>query len=249
MVMRKMATFAAALTVLLLIITGCETPSGSKPRSTAGADEYISVVQQAVNHYQKDRGVLPIKNKPAGTPLYIEYPIDFSRLVGPYLNEVPSNAFENGGDFQYVLIHAETRPMVKLVDLVTFQQVQDIQSKVDKYIEKHYQVPSGAKVQPHVYRIDFKAIHVKQQQTFSVFTNQPADLLIDSNGKVLVNYTPDIMYYWNKKKDKTKQTGIDLRTLLVNATPFVPIDSLPYFWVNGQLQMKEVSALSKQKIG
>ena len=62
-------------------------------------------VQTAINQFQEDNdGILPIKNSDETTPIYQKYVIDFKRIVPEYMAEPPSNAFESGGVFQYVIV-------------------------------------------------------------------------------------------------------------------------------------------------
>ena len=65
---------------------------------------------------RKHRWLLPIKTRDE-TDIYIKYPIEFSKIVPAYTEKIPSNAYETGGIYQYVLMDVEENPTVKLVDL------------------------------------------------------------------------------------------------------------------------------------
>ena len=81
-------------------------------------DDQIQSVQSAVERFQEDNGgILPIKNSDEKTPIFQKYLVDFKRLVPQYIAEPPGNAFESGGVFQYVIVHAETDPAIKIFDL------------------------------------------------------------------------------------------------------------------------------------
>ena len=73
-------------------------------------------MQHAVDRFKKDNGgILPIKTKEANTPIYQKYLIDFKKIVHKYMPEIPGNAYESGGIFQYVLIDVETDPNSEIV--------------------------------------------------------------------------------------------------------------------------------------
>src|SRR5699024_12513284 len=74
------------------------------------------MVQNAVDKYQEDsEGLLPISTKESQRE-YLEYQIDFEKLVPDYLDERPENSYEAGGKYQYVIIDEEDDPKVKLAD-------------------------------------------------------------------------------------------------------------------------------------
>lgn len=70
------------------------------------------MVQEAVDTYQeRTDGLLPIKTKDQETPVFQKYPIEFSKLKEMnIIGELPGTSFENGGHYQYVIIHPETDP-------------------------------------------------------------------------------------------------------------------------------------------
>ncbi len=81
-----------------------------KARTEIPYDAQVKTVQEAVDTYQKDTGgLLPIKTKEEDTPSIRNIP-GFQKARPSYLNEVPGNAFESGGIFQYVIIDAEEDP-------------------------------------------------------------------------------------------------------------------------------------------
>ena len=71
-------------------------------------------------------GLLPIKTRELETDIYIKYPIEFSKIVPAYTEKIPSNAYETGGIYQYVLIDVETNPTVKLVDLRSAERIREL---------------------------------------------------------------------------------------------------------------------------
>ena len=77
--------------------------------------------------YQENNGgLLPIKTRDMETDIYIKYPIEFSKIVPAYTEKIPSNAYEKGGIFQYVLMDVETNPTVKLVDLRVAERIREL---------------------------------------------------------------------------------------------------------------------------
>ena len=77
------------------------------------------------------------------TDIYIKYPIEFSKIVPAYTEKIPSNAYEKGGIFQYVLMDVETNPTVKLVDLRVAERIRELNLRktINGYIP--YKDPVG----------------------------------------------------------------------------------------------------------
>src|SRR5690554_5013672 len=113
--MNRQIKFYFTLLLVIAVLSGCMYPEENLAQNQIPYEEQVSSVQNAVLKFQEDNnGILPIKTKDAETPIYQKYLIDFNRIVPRYLPEVPGNAFEAGGIFQYVLIDVETDPTVKL---------------------------------------------------------------------------------------------------------------------------------------
>lgn len=86
------------LFLCMLVLVGCVYPRSRMLQNAAPPVQQIKMVQDAVDQYQKDTGVLPIVTKPAVTPEFERYPIDFSRIVPRYIPYIPGAAFEEGGE-------------------------------------------------------------------------------------------------------------------------------------------------------
>lgn len=228
------------LAVLLLfwICSGCLYPVEERPQNPAAGKEYLLVVQNAVNEYQKETGLLPIRNSTLETPLYEKYIIDFKMLTNRgFLSEIPSNAFEKGGGNYYLILNEETKPEVKLLSLSLFQQVEKVQKWVDTYKAANYgKLPTGESAAPHFYWIDFKVLKEKEQQVRSLYTGNYLSLMIHESGRVVIDYAPDLMQLANKGVIKPTE-NTDLRVLLVEQFPFAPAKSYSYYWINNEPQI------------
>jgi hypothetical protein len=225
----------------LLLLTGCMYPDEMRKESQALPGEYTAVVQQAVERYKEASGVLPIKNSNVNTPLYEKYVIDLKKLMDSgYLSRLPDDAFESGGNYYYVLVDVEDKPRVKLMDLAAKQQVGDVQRVVDSYsFNNGGALPLGEQAADSFYRISYDQLGMKPVQVRSPFSRQYLSLLLHESGRVFIDYAPDIMQAKEKANIiETPDEEKDLRTWLVDASYFVPVDSMPYYWVEGQPKIK-----------
>lgn len=230
------AWLGAALAVVLCIaLSGCMYPNEMKKQNQIASGEYLLLVQNAIDQYKAKTSVLPIKNSDETTPLYEKYPIDFSKLKGRYLSEIPANAFENGGTAIYVLVDAETKPTVKMMDLTSFQQTVELQKRVDEYKSKNGgQLPLGDAVSQGFHYIDFGKLKIKPEQVRSMYSPQVfLPFLIHDSGHVVIDYAPEIMRIIDKQQLQGKlDASQDLRVLLVSNSNFVPSRSYAYRWQN-----------------
>ncbi|WP_426453558.1 hypothetical protein ACP26L_14720 [Paenibacillus sp. S-38] len=223
------------LVVLCGLLAGCLYPKEMRRQNQAASGEYILVVQNAIDAYKAKTGVLPIKNSTENTPHYEKYPIDFKKLEGRFLSEVPSNAFEKGGTATYVLVDVETKPAVKMMDIPSFQQVLDLQRDVDSYKIKNGSLPFGEAAAPGFYHLDFGKLGRAKLEVQSVYTrSMQLPLLLTEGGEVVIDYASEIMRLIDKKGLagglKAEQ---DLRELLVQESYFVPARSVAYHWQGG----------------
>ncbi len=100
--------------------------------------DQVASVQTAVDQFkQESGGLLPIKTKDMDTPIYQKYPIDFTKIVPRYMQDAPGNSYESGGIFAYVLVDAETKPTVKLLDLRMADTIQDVNVHLNIYRQNH----------------------------------------------------------------------------------------------------------------
>ncbi|MCZ8520545.1 MULTISPECIES: hypothetical protein [Paenibacillus] len=224
-----------ALLLLCVLLSGCLYPKEMRKQNQAASGEYLPVVQNAIDEYKAKTGVLPIKNSTETTPHYEKYPIDFKKLEGRYLSEVPSNAFEKGGTATYVLVDVETKPTVKMMDIPSFQHVLELQRDVDSYKIQNGALPFGEASAPGFYQIDYGKLNRAQLEVPSVYTRSMLlPLLLTEGGEVVIDYAPEIMRLIDKKGLQSQlDSRQDLRELLVQESYFVPARSAPYRWQDG----------------
>lgn len=221
--------------VMMLLLSGCMYPNEQKAQSQKASLESINTVQIAVNQYYEKNNVLPIKNSTMDTPIYEKYVIDFSKLIGFYLNDPPPNAFEKGGEDYYVLIDVEREPTVKLMNIVALQQVNDVQRSVDLYVSKYGKLPLAEETEsPGWYAIDYDLLNIEPFHLNSFYSPLDLSLMIHSGtGEVMIDYAPDIMRLIQEESLENLEQLHDLRELLVKDHLYVPIRSYPYTWING----------------
>lgn len=227
----------ALLIVPLLSLSGCLYPEEQTPGAEASARESVLTVQDAVDRYYEQTGVLPIENADEFTPLYEKYRINLSKLQSAgYLGSIPPNAFEKGGLFQFLIIDEETKPQVKLLDLVVHQQVGEVQKKVVDYFASNKGViPAGEQVYPGYVSIDFDKLGIRAPDIRSVYSRQPVNLIMDIAGKVYIDYGIDIVTAIGKS-ETTPEGDSDLRRYLIDASNYVPVKSVEYRWVDNAPQ-------------
>jgi hypothetical protein len=216
------------LSIFLLaavLLSGCMYPKEEMTQNQIPYKDQIQAVQTAVNDFQKDNGgILPIKTKDADTPIYQKYPIEFKKLAPKYLSEPPGNAYESGGIFQYVLVDVETNPTVKLLDLRMAETIRDIKLR----IKTNGYPPYKKQIAKNVYSVDYKQLgYEKSPYVVSPFTNQNLSLVITGDAEVFVDYSPDL-YQALKNEGREVEAGLDIRSVLVGNSMFVPAFSLPY---------------------
>jgi hypothetical protein len=219
----KMLVVLIAITAVFL--SGCMYPEDKLAKNQIPYQDQIHAVQQAVNSFKKDNGgILPIKTKEVGTPIYQKYPIDFKKIAPKYLAEPPGNAYENGGIFQYVLVDAETNPTVKLLDLRMAETIRDINIR----IRSNGYPPYKDTIADNIYSIDFKELgYKKPPYAISPYTNQNLPFVVTGDAEVFVDYRQDL-FQELKNTNKQVKPGDDIRALLVEDSMFVPAFSLPY---------------------
>lgn len=238
---RRLALKALAALLLVLSLGGCLYPDEQRKENQASVRESILLVQNAVDTYKQRTGVLPIKNSAADTPLYEKYVIDMRKLKeGQYLSQIPGIAFENGGSAMFVLVNPESKPEVKIMDLAAYQLTGDIQKWVDEYKAAHGgEPPKGEAVASHFYVLDFGKMGKKMQQAESRYSRQYLTFVVHESGTVAIDYAPEIMKAMTQQGMTSADPGTDLRSILVNGSPYVPVKSYPYHWINNQPTLSE----------
>lgn len=221
------------MALCLLALSGCAYPRAQMLQNAAPPVQQIKMVQDAVDQYQKETGVLPIVTKDADTPEFERYPVDFSKIVPKYIPYIPGAAFEAGGNYMFVLLNAETKPEVRLIDLTVSQGVQSMQEKVSRYFADKKEFPLGPKVGDGYYLIDFDKLHTGEESILSHFSGQPMSYIINERGQVGVDYSVDLALALKNAPEKPKQAG-DIRYVLADVSPLAPVKSFPYRLINGE---------------
>jgi len=213
------------LTCSMILLTGCMYPEDEQVQNETPYQDQVQSVQLAVTQYQEDKGgILPIKTSDETTPIYQKYLIDFKRIVPEYMAEPPDNAFESGGVFQYVIVHAETDPTVKIFDLRIAETLSELNLRVN--VQEY--PPFKEKISKNVYTLDYKKLGYEEEPyVVSPFTNNNLSFVINGNAEIFVDYRSDL-YEVLKQGEHEYQTGEDIRELLSKNSLFVPVYSLPY---------------------
>lgn len=234
--LRSARALLAALAALWTL-AGCGVYRGEVTKQGAPASgEYVALVQGAIDAYKQKTGVLPIKNSTESTPIYEKYRIDFKKLQDNHLlSVIPTNAFENGGSAMYVLVNVETKPEVKLMDLPTYQRVGALQNEVDAYMRDNGgQLPRADEVAPGFYSLDYAKLKRKPEELRSPYSRQFVGVVVHESGRIAIDYTQDIANAIAKSGGSQPDAKLDLRTILVAQSYFVPAWSFPYYWHDGK---------------
>ncbi|MBM7564480.1 hypothetical protein [Paenibacillus sacheonensis] len=233
---------AAAVIVLVFmaaLLSGCLYPKDQMGQFQKPPKDAILTVQTVIDQFQKDTGLLPIQNSEADTPVYEKFKVDFDKLQRMnYVSTIPESAYEKGGSYYYLVINEEKDPTVKLMNLVVYQKMNDLEASVKAYSDTHNgKLPAGKEMYPSFTAIDYDALDVKEPELRSVFTGSLLTAMMDPTGKVYLDYGPDIMQQKSKLPSGNElDPNADLRSLLVDASDFVPVKSPAYRLVNGDPQ-------------
>ena len=215
------------IAVVSLVLSGCLYPQGEKESKQIPYEDQLEAVQKAVDTYQaQSDGLLPIKTRDMETDQYIKYPIDFTKIVPSLTEKIPSNAYEQGGIYQYVLMDVDENPTVKLVDLRVAERIRELilRKTVNGTLPFKDPVEEGA----NVYEVDFKKMGLDKPLTVeSPYSEAHLPLVVGGDGKFYIDYSIDLSRIIDSENPSIEQ-GEDIRYLLVNEYPILPAYSLPY---------------------
>lgn len=185
----------------------------------------LSAVQRAVDAYQQDTGVLPIKNSEVDTDIFVKYQIDFFKLTnGGYIAKSPDNSFEQGGIFQYVIWDAEEDPTVKLIDLRMTERLREVNLR---FMSTEYP-QFKERIADYVYTINYDNIGYDTDIAVeSPYSSNLLPLIISTEGVVYVDYSIELQQFI-KENGLTPTPGEDIRYLVADESPILPAYSLPY---------------------
>lgn len=221
------------LIILPLGLAGC----GSSPRNQVPPQETVPAVQAAVDRYILTHKSPPIKPRTGVSGEYERYAVDFHALRQTLqLSEVPANAYESGGPYYYVLLQEPDGWQVKLIDMLVWQTVTDIQAKADTYRTQTGRVPAAAEHADGLYILDAEALGLDTHLVRSVYSPQMLPLVITEDGTVVIDYAFEIMKRIQLLGDEFQpaENLCDLRDLLISESFMVPVHSLPYIWLDGE---------------
>lgn len=223
--MRKLKLLVLLATAVLFL-SGCMYPESERAENQIPYEEQVIQVQNAVNQYRgASNGLLPIKTRDMDVDQYIKYPIDYSKIVPAYLAEIPSNAFETGGIFQYVLMDVDENPTVKLVDLRIAEEIRSINIRKSA---NGGRAPIAEILADNVYKMNYEAMGFKEERfVVSPYSGRNLPLVVNGQGDVFVDYSMDL-YTALEEYEGTIEAGQDIRFLLYEDNPVVPAYSLPY---------------------
>ena len=225
-------------TILLLIITatlltGClyKTQESTSPRIIS--KEALRNVQGAIDQYYADHQLLPILNSDSSIHKYEKYRVDFQKLKRElYIENIPTSAFENGGNYYYIIQNEEVDPIIKGLNIHILQKVNDMQKAVDSFEQTNGKWPFGEPVSDGFYTLDYEQLSTKRPELISPFSGQTVDMMLHESGKIFINYASDIMQLIQAKGLSSLEQYDDLSELLVEHSDYVPVRSALYRYEN-----------------
>lgn len=213
--------------LITLLLAGCMYPQGEEENKQIPYEDQLESMQKAVDTYQEQSGgLLPIKTRDMETDQYIKYPIDFTQIVPSLTEKIPSNAYEKGGIYQYVLMDVEENPTVKLVDLRVAERIRELilRKTASGSLPFKDPVQEGA----NVFEVDFKKMGLDKPFTVeSPYSDAHLPLVVGGDGKFYIDYSIDLSRIIENEKPTIEQ-GEDIRYLLADEYPVLPAYSLPY---------------------
>ncbi|WP_025784893.1 hypothetical protein [Sporosarcina sp. D27] len=224
--MKRMLRFPL-VAIIIVLLSGCMYPQDEIESKQRPYEDQLETVQKAVDTYrEQSQGLLPIKTRDMDIDQYIKYPIDFTKIVPSLTEKIPSNAYEQGGIYQYVLMDVEENPTVKLVDLRVAERIRELilRKTVNGVLPFKDPVQEGA----NVYEVDFEKMGLKEPLTVeSPYSDAHLPLVVGGDGNFYIDYSIDLNRILEKEKPDVKQ-GEDIRYLLSDNHPILPAYSLPY---------------------
>ena len=213
------------MAIVALLMVGCAYPESEKIANQVPDVDQLAAMQRAVNEYREATGgLVPIKTRDMDTDIYIKYLIDFEKLIPKYIAEIPKNAYEKGGIYQYIIWDPENTAVVKLVDLNSAERMREINIRK---LGMQYLPIEGA-ISDNVYQINFEKLGYNPDVTVkSPYSGVELPLFMTGDGELHVDYSIDLSQLLKEDKPDVKP-GEDIRHLLVDKYPVVPAYSVPY---------------------
>lgn len=230
----RAAASAILLAALMTLLTGCLYPDENLKQNVP-PKEAVRNVQAAIDQYFEEKGLLPIANSDQDVPKYEKFKLDFKKLQSTgYLSAIPTAAYENGGNYYFLIIDEETDPAVKLMDIVTYQRINDVQTWVKEYRDSRGSLPQGDEMYPGFYMIDYESMGRKAPAIRSIFSGTLLSAIMDEKGVVYTDYGVDLMQLLQKNADLQAGEDTDLREWLVDSSDYVPVKAPEYLLRDGE---------------
>lgn len=222
----KKTAMLLIVAAIAMLLGGCMYPDSERAKNETPYEDQIIAVQNAVNQYRgASGGLLPIKTRDMEVDQFIKYPVDFSKIMPAYMAEMPTNAFEVGGIYQYVLMDVEENPTVKLVDLRIAEAIRSVNVRKSA---NGGRAPISEILADNVYKFNHEAMGFDEEPTVvSPYTGRNLPMVVNGQGEVFVDYSMDL-YSALQEYEGTIEPGQDIRFLLYEDNPVVPAYSLPY---------------------
>lgn len=220
---------AIGAVLLIWLLSGCLYPESELSKNQVPNEIQLESVQSAVDTYrEKMHGLVPIKTKDKDTPIFRKYLIDFVALKNKgILAETPGTAYESGGIYQFALITPEDNPRVKLIDLRISNAIREVSAQLRIYRNENLYPPFGQPISKNLYQIDYQELGLEHKPyVVSPYSQKNLPIIMDTDGKLYVDYRADL-YDGLKKYDHHYKTGDDIRYLLAENTPLLPVYSYP----------------------
>lgn len=216
--------------LFLFLLSGCLYPDEELEKNKVPNEDQLTMIQEAVVEYkQENNGLVPIKTKENDTPVFEKYLIDFTKLKeANMITEIPGTAYENGGVYQYALIDPEDDPQVKLIDLRMTEKLRSVNVQLDIYRDKNMYPPFGEEIADGIYAIDYEQLNMESSPYVkSPYSDHHLPIIMDSEGQLYIDYRKDLNDALEEFEHDYKE-GDDIRYILAENTPFLPVYSLPY---------------------
>ncbi|MFA1820703.1 hypothetical protein ACDX78_11050 [Virgibacillus oceani] len=225
-----------SIMIFALLLSGCLYPEGELAENQAPNEDQLRMVQSAVEQYRESTdGLVPIQTKPNDTPIFQKYLIDFTALQeNNILTEIPGNAFENGGVYQYTLITPDEDPQVKLIDLQVTEALRSVNVQLNIYRDQNLYPPFGREIEQNIFTVDYEEMGLDEPPFIkSPYSNENLPIVMNVHGELFIDYRIDLNQALSEFEHDYDE-GDDIRYLLAENTPFVPAYSFPYTVEDGE---------------
>lgn len=219
----------AGMFISLFLLSGCLYPQSELEENQVPHATQLETVQTAVDTYKEEQnGLVPIKTKTNDTPIFEKYLVDFSLLKETnILTELPGNAYEKGGFYQYAILDPENESQVKLIDLRITEEIRRVNVQLDLYRNEHTYPPYGEKIGDDVYTLDYEKLGFETPPSVkSPYSEHNLPIIMNTDGELFVDFRIDLNDALKEYKHDY-ETGDDIRFILAENTPFLPAYSYP----------------------